>query len=114
MDALATGSPAAVDELPTRRGWFAAFAVAPGLFSLMTSELLPVGLLTPVGADLGVSAATAGLMVTVPGLVAAISAPLVTIATARLDRRLVLVALVGLVAIANLASAFATGFVTVL
>jgi predicted MFS family arabinose efflux permease len=96
------------------KGWLAVLAVTLGIFALMTSELLPVGLLTPVGADLDVSEGTAGLMVTVPGLVAAISAPLVTVATGRLDRRIVLAVLVGLMGAANLASSFATNFAVVL
>ncbi|MFD0476214.1 MFS transporter [Nonomuraea thailandensis] len=61
-----------------------------GVFALMTSELLPVGLLTPIGTALDLSEGTTALMVTVPGLVAAVAAPLVTVATARIDRRLVL------------------------
>ncbi|WP_306361620.1 MFS transporter [Nocardia sp. CC227C] len=96
------------------RGWLAVSAVTLGIFALMTSELLPVGLLTPVAADLRVSAGVAGLMVTVPGLVAAVSAPLVTLATGRVDRRVVLAVLVGLVGAANLASAFATDFALIL
>ncbi|MEV6551138.1 MFS transporter [Streptomyces sp. NPDC051597] len=113
MTALADNSPPAQRRSPAR-GWLAVLAVTLGIFSLMTSELLPVGLLTPVGTDLDVSAGTAGLMVTVPGLVAAVAAPLVTVATGRFDRRLVLVLLVGLVGAANLASAFATDFTLVL
>ena len=96
------------------RGWLAVVAVTLGIFSLMTSELLPVGLLTPVGSDLDVSDGTAGLMVTVPGVVAAFSAPLVTVATGRFDRRLVLAVLVGTVGLANLASAYADSFALVL
>lgn len=96
------------------RGWLAVFAVTLGIFALMTSELLPVGLLTPLGAGLGVSEGVAGLMVTVPGLVAAVSAPLVTVATGRIDRRVVLIALIGIMGAANLASAFATSFALVL
>jgi predicted MFS family arabinose efflux permease len=96
------------------RGWLAVLAVTLGIFALMTSELLPVGLLTPVGAALDVSEGTAGLMVTVPGLVAAVSAPLVTVATGRLDRRLILAVLVGAVGAANLVSAFASSFAVVL
>lgn len=96
------------------KGWLAVLAVTLGIFSLMTSELLPVGLLTPVGSALDVSEGTAGLMVTVPGLVAAVSAPLVTVATGRIDRRIVLAVLIGLMAAANLASAFATSFAVVL
>lgn len=96
------------------KGWLGVFAVTLGIFALMTSELLPVGLLTPVGAALEVSEGTAGLMVTVPGLVAAVSAPLITVATGRLDRRIVLIVLIGLVGAANLASSFATSFTVVL
>ncbi|SHM27951.1 Predicted arabinose efflux permease, MFS family [Cryptosporangium aurantiacum] len=96
------------------RGWLAVSAVALGIFALMTSELLPVGLLTPVGAALDVSEGAAGLMVTVPGLVAAVSAPLVTVATGRVDRRVVLAVLVGLVGAANLASSLATSFAVLL
>ncbi|MBZ4323350.1 MFS transporter [Streptomyces huiliensis] len=98
----------------SRTGWPAVLAVALGIFSLMTSELLPVGLLTAVASDLDVSEGTAGLMVTVPGLVAAVSAPLVTVATGRVDRRLVLGVLIGTVGAANLASAFAPDITVVL
>ncbi|MFJ8207914.1 MFS transporter [Streptomyces sp. NPDC096033] len=96
------------------KGWAAVAAVSLGIFCLITSELLPIGLLTPVGADLHVSDGTAGLMVTVPGLVAGFCAPLVTVGAARLDRRHVLCALIGLMAAANLAAAFAPDFAVVL
>ncbi|MBF6180786.1 MFS transporter [Nocardia otitidiscaviarum] len=112
MSLLETSATA--DTPSTVRGWSAVAAVTLGIFALMTSELLPVGLLTPVAADLRVSAGVAGLMVTVPGLVAAVSAPLVTLATGRIDRRVVLAVLVGLVGAANLASAFATDFTLIL
>ncbi|BCJ48502.1 MFS transporter [Actinoplanes ianthinogenes] len=96
------------------RGWAAVLAVTLGVFALMTSELLPVGLLTPVASALHVGEGAAGLMVTVPGLVAGISAPLITVALGRIDRRIVLAVLVGLVGVANLAAASATGLGTVL
>ncbi|MCP3754482.1 MFS transporter [Streptomyces sp. TBY4] len=104
--ALVPGRPPAAGW----RGWGAVGAVALGIFCLITSELLPVGLLTPVGADLGVSDGTAGLMVTVPGLVAGFCAPLVTVGAGRLDRRWVLVVLIALMAVANLVAALAPGF----
>ncbi|MBX6382187.1 MAG: MFS transporter [Microbispora sp.] len=103
-----------IPHVNTARGWLAILAVTLGIFALMTSELLPVGLLTPVAAALDVSEGTAGLMVTVPGLVAVVAAPLVTVATAGIDRRLVLAALIGMVGVANLACAFASGFAVVL
>jgi predicted MFS family arabinose efflux permease len=100
----------AAPERATLRQWLAVAAVALGVFVVMTSEVLPVGLLTPIGSDLGVSAGTAGLMVTVPGLVAAIAAPLSIVFTRRLDRRLVLIGLAVLVAAANVGAATASGF----
>ncbi|MFJ9635734.1 MFS transporter [Streptomyces sp. NPDC101178] len=117
MTTVETGKSAESAAEPGRsavKGWLAVLAVTLGIFSLMTSELLPVGLLTPIGTALDVSEGTAGLMVTVPGLVAAVSAPVVTVATGRVDRRVVLVVLIGLMGAANLASAFATSFTVVL
>ncbi|WP_433237885.1 MFS transporter [Streptosporangium sp. CA-135522] len=112
MRASPTAHSRATDT--TRPDWFAVLAVALGIFSLMTSELLPVGLLTPVGSDLGVSEGTAGLMVTVPGLLAAISAPVITVAAARVDRRVLLASLTGVMAVANLVGAVAPNFTVVL
>lgn len=96
------------------KGWAAVLAVALAIFCLITSELLPVGLLTPVGDAFRVSDGAAGLMVTVPGLVAGLCAPLVTVGAGRLDRRLVLCALIALTAAANLAAALAPGFAVLL
>jgi hypothetical protein len=72
------GAAIGVERRPAG-GWPAVVAVTLGIFCLMTSELLPVGLLTPVRSELRVSDGTAGLMVAVPGLVAAVSAPLIAV-----------------------------------
>ncbi|MFV2171538.1 MFS transporter [Actinomadura sp. LOL_016] len=92
------------------RAWSAVVAVAVGIFALVTAEQLPVGLLAPIGSELHVSEGTAGLMVTVPGLVAALSAPLLPVAIGRLDRRIVLAGLIGLMVAAHAVSALAPGF----
>ncbi|MBN6042181.1 MFS transporter [Amycolatopsis sp. 195334CR] len=99
-----------MDPHRMRSGWFGVAATAAATFTVVTSEMLPVGLLTPVGAALAVSEGVAGLTLTVTGLVAAVSAPLLTPVLGRLDRRLALVALVLLLAVGNLASAWAPGF----
>ncbi|WP_406291599.1 MFS transporter [Embleya sp. NBC_00896] len=96
------------------RAWLAVLAVTLGIFSLMTSELLPVGLLTPVRASLHVSEGTAGLMVTAPGVVAAFAAPVIAVTAGRLDRRALLAALIALVGAANLACAVAPNYAVVL
>ncbi|MFG2004122.1 MFS transporter [Spirillospora sp. NPDC048911] len=101
-------------QIVAKREWSAVLAVALGIFALMTSELLPVGLLTPIASDLDVSDGAAGLMLTVPGLVAAAAAPLVTVTAARVDRRVLLAALVGLMAAANLVCAVAPHYAVLL
>ncbi|MFC3980531.1 MFS transporter [Streptosporangium jomthongense] len=90
--------------------WIAVFAVALGTFLLVTAEQLPIGLLSPVGSALSVSEGAAGLMVTVPSVVAAVAAPAVPILVGTMNRRLLLVALMGLMTLANLASALAPDY----
>lgn len=90
--------------------WLAVVSVMLGIFSIVTSEILPIGLLTPIGASFRISAGTAGLMMTLPGLLAAVAAPVLTVATGRLDRRVVLVALMVLLAVSDVLAALATSF----
>ncbi|MES4900769.1 MULTISPECIES: MFS transporter [unclassified Streptomyces] len=97
-------------QAPRTSHWLAVTAVALGTFLLVTAEQLPIGLLTGVGSALSVSEGTAGLMVTVPSLVAAVAAPLVPILVGGLDRRLLLLGLMGLMTLANVASALAPNF----
>ncbi|MBB5128233.1 putative MFS family arabinose efflux permease [Streptomyces albaduncus] len=77
---------------------------------MVTSEMLPVGLLTPISGSLEVSEGTAGLTLTVTGLVGAFSAPLVTAAVGRIDRRAILCSLMVLVAAANVLAAWSPNF----
>ncbi|MEV4746522.1 MFS transporter [Streptosporangium amethystogenes subsp. fukuiense] len=93
-----------------RARWLAVSSVAVGTFTIVTSEMLPVGLLTSIAATLGVSDGTAGLMMSAPGLVAAVSAPVLAITARRLDRRITLLGLMALLAVANLAGAFAPNY----
>lgn len=98
----------AVVERP--RGAVAVLAVAATTFSVVTTEMLPVGLLTSIGTGLHVSDGTAGLAVTLPGLVAALAALLLPVAVRRADRRTVLALLMVLLAVADVASALAPAF----
>ncbi|TWF81741.1 putative MFS family arabinose efflux permease [Pseudonocardia hierapolitana] len=91
-------------------GWPAVIVVATGIFTVVTAEMLPVGLLTPIAAALAVSEGVAGQTLTITGVVAAVSAPLVVPALGRLDRRTALVALMGLLALANLLAAWSPTF----
>lgn len=90
--------------------WPAVTAVTVGIFAIVTTEILPIGLLTPIAATFGVSAGTAGWTMTVPGLVGAIAAPVVTVAIGRADRRPVLAALMLLLAVAGFLAAAAPAY----
>lgn len=96
------------------RSWLAVGAVAVGAFAFVTTEFLPVGVLPRVAADLDVSPGTAGLMVTVPGVIAALSAPGLMLVAGRMDRRRVFLLLTALLLASNLISAFAPDFLFML
>ncbi|MFD7996103.1 MFS transporter [Streptomyces mexicanus] len=95
-------------------GWLAVVAVMLGIFSIVTTEILPIGLLTKIGASFTISDGMAGLMMTMPGFLAAIAAPVVTVTTARIDRRLMLCAFMVLLAAANFLAAAAPDYWLVL
>lgn len=56
------------------RAWFAVTALGVGSFSIVTAELAPIGLLSPIASDLGVTTATAGLAVTLYAWIAVFAA----------------------------------------
>ncbi|MEV0526191.1 MFS transporter [Streptomyces sp. NPDC050439] len=85
-------------------------AVAAGIFVIVTTEILPIGLLSPIGVTFGISDGTAGLMMTLPGILAAVAAPVVTVTTRRVDRRRMLCALVLVLALADFLAALAPGY----
>ncbi|MDN6180600.1 MAG: MFS transporter [Halomonas subglaciescola] len=90
--------------------WWGVVAVMVGIFLLVTAEQLPIGLLSQVAEALGVTPGTAGLMVTVPGVIAAFSAPLLPVAVGRLDRRIMLTLMMLLMVVASVLSALASNF----
>lgn len=90
--------------------WLAILSVAVGAFALVTSEFLPVGVLNDVASDLGISAGLAGLMVTLPGIMAALAAPLISVGVGAMDRRYLLIGLTLIMIIANTIVAYAVDF----
>ncbi|WP_339935133.1 MFS transporter [Vreelandella glaciei] len=94
--------------------WWAVVAVMIGIFLLVTAEQLPIGLLSQVASSMGVTPGMAGLMVTVPGVVAAFSAPLLPVAVGRLDRRIMLTLLMVVMVVGSVLSALASSFILLL
>ncbi|MFD6362684.1 MFS transporter, partial [Streptomyces roseolus] len=106
-------SPAFPDHSPFV-SWLAVISVMLGIFSIVTTEILPIGLLTSIGSSFTVSDGMAGLMMTMPGFLAAVSAPVVTVATGRIDRRVMLGLFILLLALANFLAAAASSYWLVL
>ncbi len=101
-------------EAAARHPWLAVSAIGLATFSVVTTEMLPVGLLTSIAEALGSSTGNTGWLISLPAMLAAVSAPLVVIAAGALDRRMILRALLGLLLLANLASALAPNMTTML
>lgn len=99
---------------PVRNSWTAVIAVGLATFSVVTTEMLPVGLLTTIAGTLCITTGSAGLMISLPALLAALFAPVVVIASGGIDRRRILCGLLALLVIANLASALAPNLILML
>ncbi|POR46718.1 putative MFS family arabinose efflux permease [Paraburkholderia eburnea] len=108
-------TPVSLEGTPTSASqWLSVVAVAMSAFAFVTAEFLPVGLLPQIAHDLGVSTGVAGLMVTTPGVMAAISAPMLIVSAGRMDRRYVFLLLTAVLLIANVLCAIAPGFAVML
>ncbi len=89
-------------------------AVAVSAFAFVTAEFLPVGLLPQIARDLGVSPGVAGLMVTTPGVMAAIFAPTLIIGAGRMDRPHVFLLLTAVLFLSNVVCTMTNGFAMML
>ena len=99
---------------PRTRGWAASVTMAATVFTVVTAEMLPIGLLTPLSSGLHVTEGTAGLSLTVTGVVSALAAPVLPLLLGKLDRRIVLVALMALLGAAGLLAAVAPSFLVLM
>ncbi|MER5480680.1 MFS transporter [Streptomyces sp. NPDC002734] len=85
----------------------ALLALAVGAFGIGTTEFVMMGLLPQVAADLGVSIPSAGHLISAYALGVVVGAPLLAAVTARMERRQVLLWLMGLFIVGNGLSALA-------
>jgi DHA1 family inner membrane transport protein len=88
----------------------ALLALAMASFGIGTTEFVIMGLLPNVAGDLGVSIPRAGLLVSGYALGVTFGAPILAIATARLDRRRALLLLIGIFIVGNLFCAIAPSY----
>ena len=80
----------------------ALLALTLSAFAIGTTEFVIVGLLPTIGADLGVSLPSAGLLVSLYALGVAIGAPVLTALTGKVPRKLLLLSLMVLFTLGNL------------
>ena len=97
-----------------RRAVAALVALAVGAFCFVTAELLPIGLLTLISADLGRSETDTGLLVTGYAVVVVLASVPLTRLTYRLPRRALLGGTLAVFVAATLLSAAATGYAVLL
>ncbi|WP_051378783.1 MFS transporter [Derxia gummosa] len=104
--AIAAPAPPALPARPAPGlGWLVAGVLAVGTEAFMLPGLLPA-----IATDFGLDLAQAGRLAAGYGVAYAIGAPLLAVATARLDRRAVLLAALGGFALAALAAVLAGSF----
>ncbi|MCH8684611.1 MFS transporter [Pedomonas mirosovicensis] len=88
----------------------AVLALTAGAFGIGTTEFIIMGLLLQVAADMHVSVATAGLLISGYALGVFAGAPILTIATRHMPRKAVLLALMAIFTVGNIACAIAPNY----
>lgn len=89
---------------------FGLIALAVGAFGIGVTEFAPMGMLPVIAGDLHVSIPAAGLLISAYAMGVLIGAPLMTLTTGRIDRRTLLIALMGIFTLGNALSAVADGY----
>ncbi|MDQ1153386.1 MFS transporter [Brevundimonas sp. SORGH_AS_0993] len=85
-------------------------ALATGAFGIGVTEFAPMGMLPSIATDLRISIPVAGLLVSAYAIGVMVGAPLMTLTTGRMNRRTLLIVLMGVFTLGNLLSALASGY----
>jgi DHA1 family inner membrane transport protein len=97
-----------------RAGRLAPTALMLGNLVTGCSVLAPAGMLPELSTGLGISIHAAGLLITFGAITLCIGSPLTAWLTSRIERRMLLTATLAVLALGNLASAFAPGYASLL
>jgi DHA1 family inner membrane transport protein len=88
----------------------AVLALTAGAFGIGTTEFIIMGLLQQVAADMHVTISTAGLLISGYALGVFVGAPILTLATRRMPRKAVLLALMAIFTLGNITCAVAPSY----
>lgn len=92
------------------QAWLAVIAVALAIFIVVSAEMLPIGLLTPIAHSMQQPLGNASLIISTPSLVAAITAPCVILVFKYINRRKLLLLFTLLLFISTCMFALANAF----
>jgi predicted MFS family arabinose efflux permease len=99
---------------PTQNGqpahWSGVLAMSLCVFTLIASEFMPVSLLTPMAADLGISEGTAGQGITISGAFAVLTSLSISGLAGTMNRKTLLLLLTGVMALSGAVVALAPNF----
>lgn len=93
-----------------RAAWGAVLSMALCVAVLIASEFMPVSLLSPIAADLGITEGRTGQAISISGAFAVITSLLVASLTRRIDRKLVVIGFTVLLIVSGLAVTFAPNY----
>jgi MFS transporter, DHA1 family, inner membrane transport protein len=104
----------AINRQKEKGGTPALLALAISAFGIGTTEFVPVGLLSTISGDLGISITLAGLLISGYAMGVAIGAPVLTALTSKMNRKSLLMSLMVLFIIGNSVAAMSTSFALLL
>ena len=94
--------------------WLPLVGLTFAVFVFNTSEFMPIGLLSDIAADLSISDARAGLLISVYAWVVALMSLPLMIMVSRMEMRRLLLSIIALFVLSHVASAFAGGYYTLM
>lgn len=97
-----------------RPAWGPVIAMALAAFSLVSSEFMPVSLLSPIAADLQITEGQAGQAIAISGLFALITSLSITPLAGKLDRKSLLLSLVVLMIVSGTVVALAPNYLVLM
>jgi predicted MFS family arabinose efflux permease len=108
MSVTSVNDPAVEPPRLSRTHWPAVISIAVGTFAIITTEMLPIGMMTLIAPDLHISHGVSGQAMTLTSVTAFLAAPAIILAAGRLDRRLVMMLMMAVLLVANVLTVVAT------
>lgn len=112
LDTRTAPDSSAREAKPQLAQWGGVCAMSLCVFALIASEFMPVSLLTPLATDLRITEGAAGNAITISGVFAVLTSLAISALTGRRDRKVLLLALTGLMAISGAIIGLAPNYAT--